>query len=327
MPSGAVRSTCAALLPSPVELRHLRTFVAVADHASFSQAAASLRVSQPALSRQIRDLEEELGRPLFRREPGRVVLTSSGAVLLEHVRPLLTAVDGLPAIVRGGAPGAPRRLRLAHFGTFLALYLTPYLQRLRQRRPGVQVELVEVLPVEALKQLRAGELDAVLTGHPGAARLRGLNHALMFREQPSVLLRADHPLLKKRRVHLAELAQEAWALWDERMFPNFGRAVEEACQRAGFTPRVKAVVDDMLHVYAGVAAGEYVGYMGSLTSPSRPAGVGAVRLVPGSMVIDTLLVWSPRTAAAKDIEVLAGWLEAAAVQASAGTAAAATSAG
>ncbi len=310
-----------------MELRHLRYFVAVADHASFSQAAAALRVSQPALSRQIRDLEEELGRPLFRRDPGRIALTASGAALLEKVRPILSAVAALPDVVRGGAHGAVRRLRLAHFGTFLALHLTPYLQRLRQRRPGLRMELVEVVPAEALKQLRAGELDAVLTGHPGASRLRGLRHALMFREQPTVLLRADHPLLKKRRVHLADLAQENWALWDERTFPNFGRAVEEACQRAGFTPRVKAVVDDMLQVYAGVAAGEYVGYMGSLTGPSRPAGVGAVRLVPGSMVIDTLLVWSPRTAAAEDIEVLAGWLEAAAVQASAGTAAAATSAG
>lgn len=309
-----------------MELRHLRYFVAVADHGSFSQAAASLRVSQPALSRQIRDLEEELGVTLFRREPGNLVPTPSGALLLEQVRPILAAVAALPGMVRLGTRGAAR-LRLAHFGTFLALHLTPYVQRLRQRRPGLQVEMMEVMPVEALQQLRAGEVDAVLTGHPGASRLRGLRHSLMFREQPAVLLRADHLLLKKRRVHLAELAGENWALWDERLFPNFGRAVEEACQRAGFKPKVKAVVDDILAVYAGVAAGEYVGYMGSLTAPSRPAGVGVVRLVPGEMVIDTLLVWAPRSPVADDIALLAGWLETAAVQASAGKAAPASPAG
>jgi DNA-binding transcriptional LysR family regulator len=227
-------------------------------------------------------------------------------------------------MVRAGTHGDARRLRIAHFGTFLALYLTPYLQRLRQRRPGLRVEMVELLPAEALKQLRAGEVDAVLTGHPGGSRLRGLRHALMYREQPTVLLRADHPLLKKRRVHLAELSGENWALWDDRTFPNFGRAVEEACRRAGFSPRVTVVVDDMLAVYSGVAAGDYVGYMGSLTEPSRPPGVGVVRLAPGSIVIDTLLVWSPAAPAAEDIELLAGWLEAAAVQASAGKACAAS---
>jgi DNA-binding transcriptional LysR family regulator len=301
-----------------VELRHLRTFVAVADHASFSKAAVALRLSQPALSRQIRDLEEELGRPLFRREPGQIVLTSSGALLLEKVRPLLATVATLPELVRAGAQGGRRLLRISHFGTFLALYLTPFLQRLRQHRPGLRVEMVELLPNEALKQVRAGEIDAVLTGHPGAARLRGLRHTLMYREQPTVLLRAGHSLLKKRRVQLAELAQEAWALWDERTFPSFGRSVEDACRRAGFTPRVKAVVDDMLEVYGGVAAGEYVGYMGSLTSPSRPPGVGTVRLVPGSIVIDTFLVWSPRGPVAEEIALLSVWLEAAAVQPSAG---------
>jgi DNA-binding transcriptional LysR family regulator len=157
-----------------VELRHLRYFTAIAEALNFSRAAERLHVSQPALSRQMRDLEEELGRNLFDRVNNGVRLTAAGKEFLRGARSVIAASDALFARLRGRDPRECPPLRIAHFGTLAAQYFSPFLRRMGHRHPHLRLQLEEYLPADALRALRAGKLDAVFTGPPEESRLKGL---------------------------------------------------------------------------------------------------------------------------------------------------------
>jgi LysR family transcriptional regulator, cyn operon transcriptional activator len=130
-----------------MELRHLRYFVTVADAGGVSRAAARLNISQPALSRQIRDLETELGVSLFDRRGRRLVLTGEGEDLLTRGRQLLTDADSFrerAGALRGGDTGI---IRVGVAPLTLESLLPPFLIRHQRRHPGVEVRLTETARV------------------------------------------------------------------------------------------------------------------------------------------------------------------------------------
>src|SRR5262245_60235793 len=129
-----------------MELRHLRYFVAVAEALSFRGAAERLRVAQPALSKQIRDLEDECGARLFDRNTSRVRMTDAGAVLLEEARQLLAQANRLPALVRDAAQGRRGRLIIGNIGSLTAGFLPASLAAFHAKFPDVDVTLIELRP-------------------------------------------------------------------------------------------------------------------------------------------------------------------------------------
>ena len=292
-----------------MELRHLRYFVGVAEELSFSRAALTLHVSQPALSRQIRDLEAELGRPLFLRNQGRISLTEAGHRLLEPARQIIAGVNSLPGIIQSGDPVGERLVRLGHFGTFLALYLYTFIQRMRNIRPGLKIDMIEILPAEALDLVREGKLDAALCGDPGSKRLKGLHHVVIRSDQPLLVIPANHAMAKKRSVDLNVLSAERWAIWDDQKFPGFGRFFEMACEGSGFKPRIVARIDELVTMYAGVAAGEYISYVGKLAGQHHPAGVVTLPFKPNSIQMPTLLLWRNDSPVADDVALLGRLLQ------------------
>src|SRR6187551_3425413 len=151
---------------SRMELRHLRYFVAVAEALSFSRAAARLHLTQPALSRQIRDLEEELGCRLLRRGlNARTELTPEGRRLLEGAGQLLETADRLVAEIRAGAA----RVRFGHFGVLWLHHFSPALRRFARRHPKVNLDPIELTPRELVAALRHGEVDVALLSRSDAA--------------------------------------------------------------------------------------------------------------------------------------------------------------
>lgn len=291
-----------------MELRHLRHFIAVSERLSFSQAARDLHLTQPALSRQIRELEQELGCPLFVRRPTSIALTPEGEDLLTRAGPLLRSFDDLVRAFQARGRNRPRTLRLAHFGTFLELYLVPFLQKLHRRHPRWVVELEEMDPAEALRALRRGEVDAATTGRAGPALLAGCETRVIWSEQPLLVLGADHPLAKKRRLRLRDLAEERLLVWDEARFPGFGEPFLAACRDAGFTPRVARTVASVAAVHTTVAREGAVGYVGRLAAQVRAAGVACVPLAAGEIHMPTLLAWRPESPGAAVIADLADTL-------------------
>jgi DNA-binding transcriptional LysR family regulator len=187
-----------------VELRHLRSFVEVANLGSFSRAAEQLHLSQPALSRQIRDLEGELGVSLFDRTGRRVQLTSEGQDLLGRSRGLIMDAESLverAATLKGGQTG------ILHVGATpmtLESFLPGFLARYRRRLPDVAVSLVEDGGAALLSRIERGELHLGLTfpHHPG------LRSRLLFPVRLLAVVAPAHRLARKKAIDLSDLASE-----------------------------------------------------------------------------------------------------------------------
>lgn len=147
-----------------VELRHLRYFVAVAAHGSFNRAAQILHITQPALSRQVRDLEEELGVPLLLRGSNSVSLTESGKRFYEEACEVLARAEQAVQSVRG----EPRTeiLRIGYAPSATADILPRALQEFLTEQPRVRIELSDLFPHEMTRMAENGELDVVITLEP-----------------------------------------------------------------------------------------------------------------------------------------------------------------
>src|SRR5215471_20461589 len=136
-----------------VELRHLRYFVAVAEERHFTRAAKRLRIAQPALSRQIRDLEEELGCPLVDRQVRNVALTASGEALLEEARKLLGETERLKEATKRAADGKTGYLAVGYVSWTAPKFFFPLLRNVRQKYPGLEIDLKELEPLDQIQAL------------------------------------------------------------------------------------------------------------------------------------------------------------------------------
>jgi DNA-binding transcriptional LysR family regulator len=218
------------------ELRHLVYFREVARHLHFRKAADALAIAQPALSRQIAQLEAALGSPLFVRSRRRVELTPAGRVLAERVEPLLRMLAGVPAELRALAQGQVGHIRVAFTGLAMATVLPGILREFQRRSPGIRVELNESPTSAQLAALQAGELDCGFF-HPDSPT-PGLQTRLLLREKNGVLLPADHALAARPGLRLRDLATTPFVLFPRSHNPGFYDRVLAAFARAGVTPRI-----------------------------------------------------------------------------------------
>ena len=288
-----------------MELRHLRHFIAVAERLSFSKAAQALHITQPALSRQIKELEDELGCQLFVRKPTEITLTPEGLRLLERAVLLLRDAEDLKRELQTRGKAQRHRIRLAHFGTFIELYLVPFTQRVHTRHPQWNFDLLERDPADALPLLQRGEIDAAVLGRPAAEKLRGLSTKVIWSETPVIVVASNHKLAKRRRLTLGELAGEKLIVWDERQFPGFGAPFIAACRQAGFEPDVAQTVDSVAAVFSHAARDGMVGYVGQLASRLPTPGIAFKPLATGELDMPTLLVWRPESAGSEIVAELA----------------------
>ncbi len=147
-----------------MELRHLRYFVMAAEERNICRAAARLNISQPAVSRQIRDLEEELGLALFERSSSGLRLTAAGETALAHAQDLLRRSGDLEAAMGAFKGAAERTLNVGFIATALSGFLAAALRTFNQRHGEVGVQIREMSPQEQEKALRDGEIDVALLG-------------------------------------------------------------------------------------------------------------------------------------------------------------------
>lgn len=219
-----------------MELRHLRYFVAVAEELHFGRAAARVRIAQPPLSQQIRQLEDELGVALFNRTRRRVELTPAGRAFLDEVRPLLERAERAAVTARRAGRGEIGRLAIGHVPSADLDVLPRVLRAWHARFPHVEIELHALLPASQLEALRDGHI------HVGFIRLpvdqSGLVVEPIQREPLVAALPAGHPAARSTRVRLADLAADTMILFPRRTAPEYYDLILGACRRAGFAPRV-----------------------------------------------------------------------------------------
>jgi DNA-binding transcriptional LysR family regulator len=217
-----------------MELRHLRYFVSVAEAASVSKAALRVRISQPALSRQIHDLEEELGVRLFDRIGRRIQLTAEGEELLARSRDLLARAGSLAERARALSGGAAGVLRVGATPQAMQSVVAGVLNRYLRRWPEVEVRLTEEGGLRLLDLVERGELHVALAGVPLGS---GLESRPLF---PIRLLAVGAPRQRWRRLKVIEVEEIAAG---ERLLllrRDFGtrQLFDAACRLAHIEPRV-----------------------------------------------------------------------------------------
>jgi len=241
-----------------MELRHLRYFVTVAEELNVSRASARLRISQPAVSRQLRDLEEELGVELFRREKSGLKLTPAGETFLAHARDLLRRSGDAVKQMESFSKCAKEIITVGYIAPVLASILTPALRRFSQQHSNVEVALREMSPADQLKALRERRIDLGLIGNPCPEVEREFAVTALTRIPFQAVLPDNHLLALRKRIALSELEAEEFVGFAEEKFPGRNAAICAVCQAVGFTPRFGQHVESLTALLATVGAGKGV---------------------------------------------------------------------
>ena len=243
-----------------MELRHLRYFLAVAEDLNFSRAALRLRVAQPALSRQIRDLEFELGVMLFSREGGKVALTDAGKSFLEDARKVVEQSQEAMRRAQHSQRVAQERLRVGYEVALFQQVIAVVLQRFHRHFPQVALELFEMTPTEQGHALDAGELDVGLIGLENEAKRLKLPHEPFMQVRLYIALPKAHPAARKSKVPLTSLASAFFIGISEKAHPGAWDMAVKLCTQAGFRPRYLQVTENALAAMSLVSAGSAVAF-------------------------------------------------------------------
>jgi len=219
-----------------MELRHLRYFVVVAEELNFTHAAARLRVAQPALSRQMKDLEDELQTPLFERGHTGVQLTRAGKVFHQRARAILAQATEAANEARAAAGAITGSLVLGFPSGLHLNYLAPVIQAFQRVHPKVQFDYFHGLAGQQLRALREGRIDVAFVNLP--ASLDGLNHQLIWRVPFKVVMPQRHPLVGRPALELVDLRSEDFVSSTREARPEFYDEFFRLCANAGFRPRV-----------------------------------------------------------------------------------------
>jgi DNA-binding transcriptional LysR family regulator len=219
----------------PYELRHLIYFQGVAQHLHFRRAAEALGVAQPALSRQIAQLESALGVTLFNRTQRRVELTAAGETLLARSESILQSLQTIPDELHAVAQGQVGHVRVAFTGLAMATVLPGIIRGFARDYPGVRLELKESPTSAQIKALREGEIDCGFF-HPETREPAGLKTKMLLSERNGLLLPSDHPLSKKSKVRLKDFASTPFVLFPRSFNPGFYDRILSAFSKSGISP-------------------------------------------------------------------------------------------
>jgi LysR family transcriptional regulator, benzoate and cis,cis-muconate-responsive activator of ben and cat genes len=236
-----------------MELRHLRYFVAVATTQNFTRAAELLNISQPPLSRQIQQIEDEVGTRLFERGSRPVKLTEAGRFFLAHATRLLEHADDLPKLTRRVAR-LESRLVIGFVASTLYGALPKVVRKLRQAMPQTEVSLVEMSTVDQLQALRNGAIDV------GFGRIRiddaSVRREVLREERLLVALPDDHELCAQDApISLTRLAREPLIVYPRRPRPSYADQVLSAFADRGLDPDEVHEVQELQTALGLVAAG------------------------------------------------------------------------
>jgi DNA-binding transcriptional LysR family regulator len=281
-----------------IELRHLRYFKAVAEEQSFTGAAQRLHLAQPALSQQIRQLEERLGVRLLERVP-RVALTPAGASLLESAQRILRDVQLAAETAARVAAGQRAVLDVAIASSAALTRLPSVIKEFCNAHPEADVRLHEMHSAEQVDALKRGALDLAVMREPTTEA--SLTSVELVREPFVLVLPPRHPLLRYRAPALGRCASDAFVLFPRRVAPALFDQIQTICREAGFSPRVASEASEWHTIVALVAAG-----MGISIAPAsvaslrvRGASVRALRSTAGRAVLYLCFHETPRSPTAR----------------------------
>lgn len=229
-----------------MELRHLRYFVAVAEELNFTRAAEKLRLAQPSLTRQIQNLEEELGVRLLDRSRNQVSLTEEGRSFLVDARRLVAlSLESVKSVQRFSR-GESKQLNIGYLFKFNFDLLPVTLASFYQTFPETSVNLFDMSPAEQLGALEARKIDLGFVGLRPATTNKNtaaLAWECVARHNVVVVLPETHPLAKKSKIKITDLKALFFVAMSEQTHPGSRDWLSGICEGAGFTPRILQDVD------------------------------------------------------------------------------------
>ncbi len=266
----------------PVELRHLRYFVAVAEMENVSRAAMQrLHVSQPSLSRQIRDLEEEIGVPLLERTAKSVRLTDAGRVFLDEARAILKHADDAVGKARATAGKGETELHIGDWPLATDRLMPALLRDYREAMPAVRVTLHD-WPVEKnIAGVRDGRLQLAILVTPFKANaLEDLRFEQLTSIRVCLAVSSNHSFARRQSVSLADGAREPFIGLTSDEWPRYQEYLSAIFARVNDKPRVVEEHDGWSGVFSAVSAGAGVAITSSVFSHPSADQIKLVRLTP-----------------------------------------------
>jgi DNA-binding transcriptional LysR family regulator len=272
-----------------MELRHLQAFITVAEERHFGRAADRLGISQPPLSRQIQQLEAELGVKLFSRNSRSVELTKEGAEYLAAIRPHLDGLERAADVTRISQRKLAGKIR-AGFVSSLAFGFVPrLLESLRKIAPGVAVELSELASPEQLRGLRDRRIDIGLVMLP--VNDPGVKMRLLFRERIVAMLPSSHPAALLGELSLNALSGEGFIVCPRYRTTGYHETILELCRSSGFEPRIDHEVSGNALITELIASGLGVSLVPESAKGHDHPGVVYRTLVDTPSVLEIAAVW------------------------------------
>ncbi len=274
-----------------MELRHLRYFLAVAEEMNFTRAAERVGIGQPPLSLQIRDLEREIGTPLFHRVPKGAELTPAGAAFLEHVQGIPSQVERATDAARRAARGELGALRVGFtassvFNPVVAAAIRGF----RRAYPQVELSLEESNTTQLIEALSEGRLDAVFV-RPGSTGSEEFRHRVLSEEPLLAVMPSKHRLAKTSEVKLTDLRGDLFILFPREIGPSLFDAVVGACRKAGFEPKLGQPAPQFASIVQLVAAELGVSLVPASVQQMQVKGVVYKELMDVSAVAKLSLAW------------------------------------
>jgi DNA-binding transcriptional LysR family regulator len=275
-----------------VELRHLRYFVAVAEELHFGRAAERLHIAQPPLSRQIRDLEREVGTPLFERGSRGVDLTHAGVAFLPEARLVLAQAERAQRTAQRAARGETGRLRVGFVEAATHSGILPdVLSFFRMHLPNIGLSLLEMDSSQQAEALREGRIDLGVLSTPPLDAARWLQSELVYEERLVAAIPETHRLAAKGRLSLRDLAAESFILRPRSADPASYDDILARCRAAQFSPAVAQEATGWHTILGLVSAGVGVAFVPeSLAQLQRP-GVVYRPVRDLSVNVELTLVW------------------------------------
>jgi DNA-binding transcriptional LysR family regulator len=220
-----------------MELRHIRSFLSIAETLHFGRTAELIHISQPALSLQIRALEEEVGVRLFERNRRKTTLTAAGAAFRDDAAAALSQLEQAIRRARLAAHGKLGILRIGFISTAGSELVADIVRQFRELYPEVEVSLRNILTAEQVQMLETGSLDIgflrlPIGGHPA------LDVVTVHREPFVLVVPSSHELAKRKRVRLREVAAENFVMYERTWAPGFHDLMFGILRDAGIVPNV-----------------------------------------------------------------------------------------
>jgi DNA-binding transcriptional LysR family regulator len=273
-------------------LEQIRSFLTVVEEGSLHRAAAKLRISQPALSRQMQALEQELGGRLLERMATGVSPTAGGQTLANRMDAVLASYDRAVNDTRRALRGDTDQLRIAYLPAAAQQYVRGPVQEVRRSHPETVLKLVGLSPGEQIVALRAGEIDVGITNESGELLASEFYTRKLAETGSYIALPEHHRLATQDRVRLSDLKGEFFVSWDPQQAPGLDRQVEAYCKKYGrFRPKFQCPVQRIKQAFELVANESAILILPTFASHHSPPGVVILPLADAEVTWKFLVVW------------------------------------